>query len=673
MQMWYGGDYNPEQWDNAILDEDMELMKRLRVNTATLGVFAWSKLEPRRDEYDFGWMDDAIERLHQNGIRVILATPTSGPPFWLAEKAPEVMRVTIEGTRMKPGARANFCPSSPEYISRSLAIVKQLAKRYGRHPAVTLWHINNEYEHYCYCPACAERFREWLKGRYGTVQSLNAHWSADFWSHTYTDFSQVHPPDYRNEIKREMLGGRDIACFQAMVLDYRRFMSATIAERISAEAKVIRRYSEYPVTNNFTGLFQPFDYNVLARAVDVISWDNYPTLKTPPHRTAFTHDLMRGLKNGADYMTMEQTPNNILWRDYCPVKRPQEVSRLCWQGVAHGSKGNLFFQWRQSLGGVEKFHGAMVPHSGRLDTRIGAELKALGAHFERVDELDGARTPARVAVLFSWNSWWALECSAICNNTLRYDEQVLRYYEAFYRLGVTMDVISPDAPFDGYRIIVAPCCYLCGETLAKRLTAFVQAGGTLLTNFLTGIAEETDRVVPGGYPGHLRELLGLWVEETDGLYPDMKNDVRFPDGTAYSCGEVCDILRCEGAQPLAHYGQDFYAGTPAITEHRHGIGHAYYVATQPEEALLERMAAMLCGQAGVEHRTDLPPGVEHVQREKNGRRYRFFLNHTALSHTLALSAPGYNLITGEAYRASLSLPPYESLIFVEEENLCEEN
>ena len=319
-----------------------------------------------------------------------------------------------------------------------------------------------------------------------------------------------------------MLCDRDIACFQAMDIDYRRFMSQSIVHLISEEARILRKYSDAPITNNFAGLHKTFDLRVLGEPLDVIGWDNYPTIKTPLWETAFTHDLMRTIKS-KPFLTMEQTPNHILWRDYLPCKRPGEVSRLAWQGVAHGSNANLFFQWRQSRGGVEMLHGAMVPHSGRIDTRMGKELTRLGSDFKRLGgTLDAAMPKPKAALVFTWESWWALESSSIYNNAIRYEQAVLAYYRALWELGIDVDVIDTKDDLSPYNLVAAPFLYLCSGVFAQVLTEFVRAGGVAISSCLSGIVDENVSAVLGGYPGYLRPLFGLWVEETDGLYPDMK-------------------------------------------------------------------------------------------------------------------------------------------------------
>lgn len=663
--MWYGGDYYPEQWDAQTIAEDILLMKELHVSTVTLGVFAWTKMEPAEGEYQLDWLAEAVDLLHSNGIDVILATPTSGIPFWMAQKYPEILLVNKEGQRALGGMREKLCPNSPIYCKASGKIAEKLAERFGMHPALKLWHINNEYHYHCYCPTCAEAFRHWLKNRYATVDVLNQAWNSSFWSHTYRDFSEVLPPDYRTDIYRDAIGSRDIASLQGLDIDYKRFMTHSVRACIENEKQAIRRYSQIPVTNNFSGLTSIYDYREIAGALDVVSWDNYPTRDTPLHESAFTHDWMRSLKQKS-FHVLEQSPNNITWRKYAQVKRPGEVSSIAWQGVAHGADSNLFFQWRQSRSGVEVFHGAMIPHSGRIDTRIGKELQELGRQMELLgDRLAGALPDAKVAILFDHDNWWAFESSAMFHSDLQYHKQVMKYYRALYQMGVAVDIVDEKTCMDKlYDLVIAPCFYLCSLPFAQQIGQYVEDGGTFVTTFLSGIADRNSSVYLGGYPGAFRDVLGLWVEEIDGLYPDMKNRVVLGDGTSYACGEVCDLIRLEGAEAVGLYGEDFYRDTPCITKNLLGKGAAYYVGTSPEPALLKCLLQGICGALSVDT-YELPAGVELARRYQDGQSYTFLLNHTGLAQTVDLGGSYSDLLSGQYLNGTVVLQPRQNRLLLE--------
>jgi beta-galactosidase len=660
--MWFGGDYYPEQWDEETIEKDFQLMEEMHVSALTVGVFSWTKMEPEEGLYEFDWLDKILDRLHSKNIDVILATPTSGMPFWLEQKYPEIMRVDIEGRRTLGGERGKFCPNNPIYRAASSEIAGKLAERYGRHPAVKLWHINNEYYLYCYCPTCAAAFRIWLRDKYGTLDDINRAWSTIFWNHTYTDFDQILPPNYLTEVKERHLSGKDVACFQGLYIDYMRFMTHSVRDCIENEKSAIRRYSDLPVTNNMSDLVKTYNYWEIAKALDVISWDSYPTIKTPMHEPAFIHDLMRSLK-GQSFYVMEQNPNNVSWEDYGPVKRPGEVADIAWQGTAHGADANLFFQWRQSRGGVEKFHGAMVPHSGRVDTRMGKELAELGLQFSKIgDILNGAMPQSRVAMLFDWENWWALGGSALHNNAIQYKQQIFKYYRAFYEAGISVDIANEETCMQKrYDLIVAPCFYLCSTSFAEQVREYVRNGGIFVTTFYSGLADRNDNIHLGGYPGAFREILGLWVEEIDALHPNMKNTVIFPDGKSYECREVCDIIRLEGASAVGLYGEDFYKGTPCVTEHKYGGGLACYIGTSPEYPMVSRVLLDICERAGIPS-VNLPENVELSRREKEGKTFTFLLNHNNLSCNVQLHETYLDILTGRIVSGLYEMQPRQTMV-----------
>lgn len=662
--MWYGGDYNPEQWDKATIEKDLQLMTDMHINCVTVGVFSWTKLEPYEGEYQYEWLDDVLDRLYERKIDVILATPTTAMPFWLMQKYPEIMHVDIDGRRVQGGSREKICPNSAAYREYSRKIAGKLAERYAKHPAVKLWHINNEYHFYCYCPACAEAFREWLKKKYGTIDAVNKAWNTSFWGHTYSDFVQILPPSYLTDIKKNQLAGRDVACFQGLHIDYMRFMSRSVRNCIENEKAEIRKYSDLPVTNNFSNLVKTYDYWDVAKVLDVVSWDNYPTIVTPMYKPAFIHDLMRSLKDQPFYM-MEQNPNNVSWEDYGPVKRPGEVADICWQSIAHGADSNLFFQWRQSRGAVEKFHGAMVPHSGRIDTRIGAELIELGEQFEKLgDIVKGAMPSSRVAVMFEWENWWALECSNIHNCYLKYYDQVVLYYRTFYELGISVDIVNEETCMNkDYDLIVAPCFYMCSPEFAEKVKDYIKKGGVFITTFLSGITDKTDNVILGGYPGAFREVLGIWVEEIDGMYPHMKNRVVLKDGSSYECGEICDLIRLEGARAIGLYGEDFYKGTPCITEHNYGEGLGCYIGTSPEYPLIKKLISGYCDRLGIT-RYDLPENVEMSRRIKGNMEYTFLMNHNNVPCVIDVKAEYREFYTGRKISGMINMNPRQCLLMM---------
>jgi beta-galactosidase len=628
-KIWYGGDYNPDQWPEDTWREDMRLLKLAGADVATLPVFSWAKLQPDEATYDFSWLDKVMDLLAAHGIHACMATSTGAVPAWMATLHPDVLRVTIEGHKRKFGGRHNFCPNSPTFRRLAPALAGRLAERYGKHPALVAWHVNNEYGGSCYCENCERVFRDWLKHRYGTLDILNEAWNTSFWGHTFSDWSQIVLPSLLSE---HLDPTRTV--FQGITLDYYRFSSESLLACFTAERDALKSITpDIPVTTNLMGTFKALDYFRWAKEMDVVSWDSYPSLDTPVSDIAMRHDLMRGLKAGQPFMLMEQTPSQQNWQPYNSLKRPGVMRLQSWQAVARGADTVQFFQLKRSRGACEKYHGAFIEHAGHENTRVFREVAALGRELAGLgDTLLDSRIESRIAVLFDWENWWAVEMSSGPSVALKYVQQVGAWHEAFWSQNYSVDVVGEDQDLSRYAVVVAPVLYMLKPGVASRLAAFVERGGTFVTTFFSGIVDQNDLVTLGGYPGELRKLLGLWVEEIDALLPGQKNSIVMKKGLgtlsgSFECGMLCDLLHAEGADVLAEYGADFYSGMPCLTRNRVGTGSAWYVATAPESRFLHALAAHLAAENGIESVMRAPPGVEATRRRKGGESFLFVLNH----------------------------------------------
>ncbi|WP_308638505.1 beta-galactosidase [Paenibacillus silvisoli] len=664
-KMLYGGDYNPEQWDSSIWPEDMRLIELAGMNIATVNVFSWALLQPSEDTYDFETLDRIMDMLHENGVYACLATSTGAHPAWMARRYPEVLRTDFEGRKRKFGARHNSCPNSEVYRTYSTRIAAKLAERYKEHPALLLWHVSNEYGGECYCDRCEAAFRVWLQQKYGTLDKLNEQWNTRFWGHTFYDWDEIVLPNALSE-----QWSSTSTCFQGISLDYTRFNSDSMLDCYKLEYDAIKAVTPHiPVTTNLMGTYKPLDYFKWAKHMDIIAWDNYPSMNTPSSYVAMTHDLMRGLKGGAPFLLMEQTPSQQNWQAYNTLKRPGIMRLWSYQAVAHGSDSVMFFQLRRSVGACEKYHGALIEHVGHEHTRVFRECAQLGAELSGMGtKLLGSRLPSRVAIMFDWENRWAIEYSSGPTVDLKYVDEIHKYYRAFYEGGYQVDIVSFEDSLEGYDIVIAPVMYMVKPGMASRIEAFVAAGGTFVTTFFSGIVNENDIVTLGGYPGELRCVLGIWAEEIDALYPDSSNKIIMKEtfgslqGT-YSCKLLCDLIHSEGADVLAVYGDDFYAGMPVLTRNQFGSGSAWYVASSPDEAFLRGFVKELCSRHGIAPLPGKAPGVEITRRAIDNRSYLFVLNHNAAPVTIDLgSESGTDLITGAAFSGQTEIAGYDVLI-----------
>ncbi|MFH8594668.1 beta-galactosidase [Streptomyces rimosus] len=661
MGIHFGADYNPEQWPEEVWEADLRLMKQAHVTLVTAGIFSWARAEPRPGAYDFDWFDRVMDGLGGAGVRVCLATMTASPPPWLTRAHPEVLPQGPDGQRRWPGGRQHYCPSSPVYREHAVRLVKRLAARYAEHPALALWHVGNEYgchTRQCYCDVSAADFRDWLRARYGSVERLNDAWSTAFWSQAYTDFEEVLPP-------------RTAPTFPnpAQQLDYLRFSDDALRQCYLAERDVLARLSpSVPVTTNLMPFHKPVDAFAWSRDMDMMALDFYQDPFDPgTHLTAaYTFDLMRSARGGQPWLLLEQAPGAVNWRARNGPKPPGAMRLWSWQAVAQGADAVLYFQWRQSRGGAEKFHSAVVPHAG-TDTRIFREVSELGRELASVPEIAGTRVARPTAALVTdWDSWRALELDSHPSTALRLPELALGHYRPLFEAGVACDVVPPDRDLSDYRLVVVPNLYLLTDRAAERLTAYVRGGGHLLVSFFSGVVDACDRVHPGGCPGPLRSLLGLRVEEFWPLEEGATVGVRgvaavrkpggpgragaaagawgLPSGTADLWSEA---ILLEGAEPVARFADGELAGAPAVTRHGYGAGRVTYVGTRLEPALMRALMDGVRAAAGVRPvLAGLPEGVQATVREGDGGRFLFLLNHGARAADITLPCPMADALAG---------------------------
>ena len=652
--IFYGADYNPEQWPEDVWLDDMRLMRQAGVNLVSIGIFSWARLQSAPDRFHFEWLDRLMDLLAAHEIAADLATATASPPAWLTRLHPSVLPELADGTRYWPGARQAYNPSSQAYRDACATLVRALATRYAGHPALAMWHVNNEYA--CHVAAdygdeSAAAFRRWLQSRYGTLDELNAHWGTAFWSQHYYDWAEILPP-------------RQTATYgnPGQMLDFQRFSSDQVLDCFRLEKNILREITpDLPITTNFMGAFKPLDYVTWARELDFVSWDSYPEPREDPAHAAGQHDLMRSLGGGKPFVLMEQVTTQVNWRDRNRLKPPGHMRLLSYQAVAHGADGILFFQWRQSRAGAEKYHGSMVGHRGDDTQRCFRESAELGQELSQLAELVDTRVRADVGILFDYENWWALELPSKPNADVRYLEQIGHFTEALFAANVATDFVFAATDFAAYRVIVAPALYLLDTTLATKLEEFVSAGGTLVVSFFSGIVDPSDRVHLGGYPGPLRRLLGVEVEEFECLYADRPNRLATThEGLApqYEATLWADVLRSEGAEVLATFQEDFLAGRPAVTRNAHGTGTAYYVGTASEPAFYRDLLAGILRDQAITGPLTAPAGVELTVRHGDGASYLFVLNHN--EDPVELNDPalvGHDLLTGSDVTATLRLEP----------------
>jgi len=641
----YGGDYTPEQWPRATWREDVALMREAGVNLVSVGIFAWALLEVREGEFDFTWLDEVIGLLHENGIAVDLGTPTASPPAWFFANHPDARAVTRDGVPLGFGARGMGSPSSPAYREAAVRIATALAKRYGDHPAVVLWHVHNEYGVPVgedYSDHAVRAWRLWLQDRYGSLDALNAAWGTTFWGQHYGEWAHIGAPAAAPSVVNP-----------AQRLDFARFTDHQLRACFIAERDAIRAHSDRPITTNFmANQHHGCDLWAWAREVDVVSDDHYLWAADEEGEIglAIAADLTRSVAGGAPWILMEHSTSAVNWQPRNVAKRPGEMARNSLSHLGRGADGILFFQWRASRSGAEKFHSAMLPHAG-TSSRVFREVADLGAKLGRLDEVRGSRVHADVAILWDFESFWAQDLEWRPSEDLSHDERIRAYYELLWRDGITVDFALPGHDLSRYTLVIAPAQYLLSAKDAGNLNDYVAGGGTLVVSYFSGVVDEHDAVHAGGFGAPLEPALGVRVEEHLPLRAGETASIDL-DGTAYPADVWQEDLVVTTAQIRATYTSGPAAGEPAVTRNAHGAGVGWYVSTRPDAAGLRAIMNAAYADAGIAP-AGWPAGVEAITRHGDEADYLVAINHG--TEMVSLQTSGFDLLTQEEIGGKLVL------------------
>lgn len=668
-KMAHGGDYNPDQWKNydGIVDEDLRLMELSDCNVMTVGIFAWTMYEKEEGKFDFSYMDMVIDKLSEAGKKVIMATPSGARPAWMAKKYPEVLRVKEDGRRILYSARHNHCLTSPIYREKVKIINELLAKRYADNPAVIGWHLSNEYGGRCYCDLCANEFRAYLKKKFdGNIDKLNEAYWTGFWSHTFTDFDEIDPPG-ADAIREK--------CYMGLTMDWDRFCSEQQLDFIKAERDAVKKYAKQPITTNFMDVFGFEDYNYMqmGKELDFISWDNYPEWHkgdegclTAASKAAFNHDFMRSVLNKPFYL-MESTPSLVNWREVNPLKRPGMHKLSSIQAVAHGSDSVLYFQWRKGRGGSEKFHGAVVDHVGNENTRVFREVSEVGKCLSKLDDVVGSVTESKVLLVFDWENMRAIRAFQGFNNIKKCYSNICReHYYPFWENGVNVDIGNTESDFSKYDIVIMPMLYSLTQETIDKIESYVDGGGVAVATYLLGMVNENDLCYLGGFPANkLKDVFGVWAEETDSFYENQKvtNSIAY-GGNYYKAVDMAEIIHANAANEICVYSKDFYKGMPAVTVNEYGKGKAYYIAMRDEKGKflrafykdIIRELNLPCVMGDLA----LPEGVVAHSRTDDENVYIFIENYSGKKQTLENFAfSGIDMESGETIGEKIELKEYD--------------
>jgi len=663
----FGGDYNPEQWPESVWPQDIELMQLAGVNLVSVGIFSWALLEPAPGQYDFGWLDRILDLLHSGGIAVDLANASATPPPWFSHRYPQSLLVDENGVRRSYGGRQGFCSSSPEYRAAAAALTTAIADRYSGHPAVVMWHVHNEYGNHnwsCYCDVSAAAFRRWLQRRYGNIDELNQAWGTSFWSQHYYSWEEILPP--RTPAYKTYAN-------PTQLLDYSRFSSDELLDCFRAEADVLRRRSTLPVTTNFMHFWKEIDYWAWSQDQDLISNDHYRMGglgdEAATHDLAMSADLIRSLADDAPWLLMEHSTSAVNWQPRNLAKGPGQMRRDSLTHIARGADGALFFQWRASDAGAEKYHSGMLPHAG-TDSRRWTEVCSLGNDLSALAEITGSRGGADIAIAFDWHAWWGVELNSHPSQDVKQMDRVRRWHRSLWEAGYAVDFVHPDRDLSRYRVLLVPALYLVSDGAAANLAAFARSGGTLVVGYFSGIADVDDHIRLGGYPGAFSDMLGLRVEEFSPLLADDEIGLTVDAPLLGTVGAVSTATQwtellthlAADVQVLASFDGGVFPGDPAVTrrflENGSGAkGSAWYVATELAPELLSQLLIGACRDADVGPVLEManrPAGLDAVVRRSANAQYLFLFNHGSVE--ISVPAEGVDLLTGKKWSSTTTVP-----------------
>jgi beta-galactosidase len=659
--VYVGADYYPEHWPQERWETDLKMMNDAGFNIVRVAEFSWILFEPEEGKYDFEWLDRWLKLANEHGIKVIMGTPTAIMPAWMARKYPEALEMRGNELRTVWGGRRHNCYSDADYRRLAMAVVRSQAKHYAHHPAVVGWQIDNEIGSAdCRCDKCRVGFQQWLKERYGSLGELNRAWGTHFWGQRFSDWAEIPIPDDR-------IGDWAISNPSAS-LDWQRFMSDKQVEFLDAQVKIL--HEECPesqfVTHNFMGLHSSLNYYDLAKNLDFVSWDNYPKLSPAiSYEASLAADVMRGLKK-QNFLIMEQTAGPLGWATFSRNPQPGELRAICYQQLAHGADGQIWFRWRSCTVGREQYWHGLLGHDGKATHRYREAAQVAKEYRRLAPYLTGTTPRPEAAIVYDYDSLWALQIQPGYPGASHKDA-IERYYDALFRAGVNVDIVRPGDDIRDYKLVLAPHLHVLSDQVADQLAAYVRGGGVLLTDCRTAVKDKTNLAYDRTLPGKLAPALGMEIEEyeslglgiTDKETTTYKIQTDRELGDTYTAISYADWIKPAGAQAMAHYDQPYLKKYAATTRNKYGKGVGWYVGTIVKETeFYDSLISSVLKDAGIRPLIEPPSGVEIGLRSGSGRRLMFLINHTPEEKSVSIAAGQRELLTETRTERNLRLDPF---------------
>lgn len=659
-KLYFGASYYPESWPADQIDKDIARMKALKMNVMRMAEFSWSKMEPKEGQYDFAWLHTIIEKLHKNGISVILGTPTATPPVWMWEKHPEIARTDDDGVVKTHGDRRSTSYTSETFRRKSAEITKRMAKEFGNKPGVIGWQTDNEFGH---SPDFSEetnkRWTKWLQKKYGTISNLNQIWATDLWSQAYSDFKQIPMP--RSHIWHH----------PSLRFEWARFTNDMIVEFQAIQLEAIREHSDLPITHD-TMPGQMVDYEKLMADVDYMSVNNYHSWEAYDRITS-NYDRMRGYGKGFHWL-FETAPNNSgggregkTWFLHQP---DGSMRAALWLNYALGGQGAMYWLWRQQRAAQEMVHGAVISAWGKPAANYG-DIQQLGTELKKSSDylMNNPVLPAEIAIIYSHESEIGFGTENYVNGIRYYNDWTYRFYLPLQDVYLHRDVIAPGIPLNGYKIIVAPLLPYMSDDLRERLKNWVQKGGILLLGPMSGYRTEQWTAFTEHALGDIEDWMGISVESR---IPIGLTEMQEPVKTLLDWNQKIlpsdqneallwsEALSSTGGTVIATYKNGMHDGKPAIIENKVGKGKVVFFGTDPGRKQLSELLLRYAKEQNISPLANGDAGVVIAPRGNGKDNGAVLVNLT--NETKKLTLEGKNsytdVLSGKKTGFMIELEPY---------------
>lgn len=643
--MIFGVDYYPEHWDKAEWKHQAALMKEGGFNTVRIGEFAWKLFERQEGEFDFSLMDEAIQILSDNGIKIIMGTPTAAPPKWLVNKY-DILQRDKYGRVKGWGSRRACCANNPVYIEKSKIIAEKMAEHYKDNQNIIAWQIDNEFGCHgstmCYCEHCRREFGNWLKKRYSSIDSLNKKWGTAFWSLDFDSFEDIILPAYN---ACENPHGDTWSHNPSLDLEFRRFSSDSWVNYQKMQIDIIKTHTSAPVTHNLMGHFSDINAYDLSSALDFVSWDNYPDTQwgdSEYEYVSMAHEIMYGAKD-KNFVVMEEQAGPAGWDVMGATPRPNQLRLWTYHAIAHGAKGIVYFRFRTALFGMEQYWFGVLDHDG-IPRRRFFELQKTGKEMQALENyITNSKNKYDALIVKSYDNAWGHQIKSH-KAGFSYENLLYSYYKANADLNITTAVSCRN--LQKYKSVYMPAYNIIDENDVKEAKEYVRNGGVLVLTFRSGTRDKYNCVMPITPPGVFAEMAGIEVEEFDAL----RREVIIDGEVSGKARLWCDIIKPVTAKTICSYGSEYYKGRSAVTVNQYGKGKVYYIGCDLDDHAMKKLVQLISEAAGIDT-ISAPAGVEIIKRSSSAGDYIMILNHN--EHEVTVDISGISLIDGKEFNGRI--------------------